>query len=72
MGLLSAEIANESSPAHVRQSAALALKNQLTAKVRHIGGNADYQEQTRRDEYQAKWIALDPETKASIKKNALS
>ena len=33
MGLLSAEIANESSPAHVRQSAALALKNQLTAKV---------------------------------------
>ena len=33
MGLLSAEIANEASPAHVRQSAALALKNQLTAKV---------------------------------------
>jgi len=41
MGLLSAEIANESSPAHVRQSAALALKNQLTAKVRGSDGNAD-------------------------------
>jgi Importin-beta N-terminal domain len=33
MALLSNEIANESSPAHVRQSAALALKNQLSAKV---------------------------------------
>ena len=33
MVLLGAEIANETSPAHVRQSAALALKNQLTAKV---------------------------------------
>jgi len=42
MGLLSAEIANESSPAHVRQSAALALKNQLTAKVFGISdGEAD-------------------------------
>ena len=36
MALLSAEIANEASPAHVRQSAALALKNQLTAKVGHV------------------------------------
>jgi Importin-beta N-terminal domain len=58
MGLLGAEIANEVSPAHVRQSAALALKNQLTAK-----------EQPRREEYQAKWVALDPEIKTSIKKN---
>ena len=33
MGLLGAEIANETAPAYVRQSAALALKNQLTAKV---------------------------------------
>lgn len=33
MGLLGAEIANENAPAYVRQSAALALKNQLTAKV---------------------------------------
>jgi len=41
MGLLSAEIANESSPAHVRQSAALALKNQLTAKVCGFDGKAD-------------------------------
>ena len=40
MGLLSAEIANESSPAHVRQSAALALKNQLTAKVQYLPGEA--------------------------------
>jgi len=33
MTLLGAEIANENAPAYVRQSAALALKNQLTAKV---------------------------------------
>jgi hypothetical protein len=53
MGLLSAEIANESSPAHVRQSAALALKNQLTAKVINFR-KAIANDRTKRDEMNIK------------------
>lgn len=32
--MMSAELANESSPLHVRNAAGLALKNALTARVR--------------------------------------
>ena len=35
MLMLSAELVNENSPLHVRNAAGLALKNALTARVRH-------------------------------------
>jgi hypothetical protein len=50
MGLLGAEIANENAPAYVRQSAALALKNQLTAKVRPTPPDSLANGRNKRDE----------------------
>lgn len=35
MLMLSAELVNEASPLHIRNAAGLALKNALTARVRH-------------------------------------
>ncbi|EIW76776.1 karyopherin Kap95 [Coniophora puteana RWD-64-598 SS2] len=59
--MLSSELANESSPIHVRNAAGLALKNALSAR-----------EAERQDEYATRWIALDNETKYKIKGESLS
>ncbi len=56
LGMLSRELANEQGQPHVRTAAGLALKNALTAK-----------ETIRRQEYQAKWQAMNQGVRAEIK-----
>ncbi|KAI5990413.1 karyopherin Kap95 [Pisolithus albus] len=60
MLMLSSELANESSQIHIRNAAALALKNALSAR-----------ETTRQSQYTTRWLSLDNDTKAKIKQEVL-
>ncbi|KAI6096376.1 armadillo-type protein [Pisolithus sp. B1] len=53
--MLSSELANESSQIHIRNTAALALKNNLSAHI----------------QYTTRWLSLDNDTKAKIKQEVL-
>ncbi|KAG6332567.1 hypothetical protein ID866_6517 [Astraeus odoratus] len=58
--MLSSELANANSQIHVRNAAALALKNALSAR-----------DTARQSQYANRWLALDSETKSKIKQESL-
>ncbi|KAG9310985.1 armadillo-type protein [Chiua virens] len=60
MTMLSAELANENSQLHIRNAAALALKNALSAR-----------ETARQTEAANRWLAFDAAPKSKIKQDAL-
>ncbi|KAF9054219.1 armadillo-type protein [Panaeolus papilionaceus] len=60
MLMLSSVLVNEGTPLHIRNAAGLALKNALTAR-----------EAARQTEFANRWTALDNDTKAKIKQDAL-
>ncbi|KAG8215304.1 armadillo-type protein [Butyriboletus roseoflavus] len=60
MAMLSVELANENSQLHIRNAAALALKNALSAR-----------EAARQTESANRWLALDAIAKSKIKQEAL-
>jgi len=59
--MLAAELANESSPAHIRNAAGLAVKNALTAR-----------DPTRLEEYAQRWLSLVPDAQADVKSKTFS
>ncbi|KAJ1031485.1 hypothetical protein NDA13_001878 [Ustilago tritici] len=61
MSTLAAELANESSPSHIRTAAGIAVKNALTAR-----------DPTRVEEYTARWTLLPQDSRNDIKQNVLS
>jgi importin subunit beta-1 len=78
MLMLAGELVNETSSIHVRNAAGLALKNALSARVRHflspiplVISLTFVKESTRQTEYSARWLALDADSKAKIKQAAL-
>ncbi|KAG6370364.1 armadillo-type protein [Boletus reticuloceps] len=60
VAMLSVELANESSQLHIRNAAALALKNALSAR-----------DPTRQTEYANRWLAFDAVVKNKIKQETL-
>jgi importin subunit beta-1 len=86
MHTLASELANESSPVFVRNAAGLALKNALTARVRHAhishplrhpllsSAHFSYrflQDNARQAEYSTRWLALDVKIRSEIKEFVL-
>lgn len=76
--MLSTELANETSQLHIRNAAALALKNALSARVRKrvvslpSGVFTSFiQEATRQTEFANRWLAFDAVAKNKIKQETL-
>lgn len=61
MSTLATELANESSPSHIRTAAGIAVKNALTAR-----------DPTRVEEYTARWTLLPQDSRDDIKQKVLS
>lgn len=59
--MLAAELANEASPAHIRNAAGLAVKNALAAR-----------DPTRQEEYAQRWVSLAAEARQEVKLKTVS
>ncbi|KAH8112102.1 ARM repeat-containing protein [Phellopilus nigrolimitatus] len=63
---LSSELANEAQTTTIRNAAGIALKNALSARLKHI-----IQESTRQLDYSNRWLALPAEPKEQVKQDVL-